>query len=71
MPFISVLSQLFFVSFIRFLVLKAHRKQLSAMRNLALFKEPASSAQQTRFLHRPHLLAQDSIVGISRTQLMS
>ena len=44
MPFISVLSQLlaFSVSFIRFLVLKAHRKQLSAMRNLALFKEPAS-----------------------------
>ena len=32
----------FSVSFIRFLVLKAHRKQLSAMRNLALFKEPAS-----------------------------
>ena len=46
MPFISVLSQLlafyFSVSFIRFLVLEAHRKQLSAMRNLALFKEPAS-----------------------------
>ena len=43
MPIISVLSQLlaFSVSFIRFLVLKPHRKQLSAMRNLALFKEPA------------------------------
>ena len=45
MPLIglSVLSQFlaFSVSFYVFLVLKPHRKQLSAMRNLALFKEPA------------------------------
>ena len=30
-----------FCQFYMFLVLKAYRKQLSAMRNLALFKEPA------------------------------
>ena len=30
-----------------------------------------SLAQRTRFFHRPHLLVQDSIVGISRTQLMT
>ena len=34
----------------------------SAMRNLALFIEPARQPQQTRFFHRPHLLAQDSVL---------
>ena len=44
-----------------FLMLQPHRPS-PAMRNLALFKEPALYPRQTRFFHRPHLLAQDSIL---------
>ena len=64
MPFLSIPQSTLgvFCQFILFfLMLQPHRPS-PAMRNLALFKEPALWPQQTRFFHRPHLLAQDFIL---------